>query len=64
MARYKLKHQKAADAKALKVAQYIKYYKSVMQGNEPTLEKMAAYFKKSTSWVQTYRNLARERKYF
>ena len=56
------KHQSAAERKALKVAQYIKFYKSIMN-EEPTLEKLAKHFKKSVSWVQTYRTMARERKY-
>ena len=55
MAKHKLKHQTAADVKALKVAQYIKFYKSVMGGNAPTLEKIAEYFRKSISWAKTYR---------
>ena len=56
------KHQSAAEKKALSVASYIKFYKSIMN-EEPTLEKMASHFKKSVSWVQTYRPMARERKY-
>ena len=59
MAKYKFKYKEAAGTKALKVAQYIKFYKSVMEGNEPTLEIIASYFKKSTSWAQTYRTMAR-----
>jgi len=61
MARYKLRHQKAATTKAVSVSSYIKFYKSIMN-EEPTLEKIASHFKKSTSWAQTYRTMAREMK--